>query len=359
MAASTKFTLHSRREYLLDLAATVTDAAAGERIVVTTMTFDPTEPLVAQLLEQLCAAAERGVHVYFAVDAFSFLSSGKKLTVSSVWLTGRLSGTMPEPYRSRLHSLRQLKHAGVHTAITNLPARPFSLIPAGRSHIKAAVVGDKVYIGGCNLRDAREIDIMMSFHDAKAAEWLFGQLQILVTTQSTRTAFKGTDQSFKLDSKTTIYIDAGVPRQSLIYTHALHLIDTAREDLTITCQYFPGGPTGTHLRAALNRGVVVHVLYSHPSVHGLVGGTGHHIHQLLERTRLPAELFNAQVPRSLPKLHAKIIATEQGAIIGSHNYVMPGVRFGTAEIALLRRDPVLSVDLTAKIQQEIFQHPIS
>ena len=36
-----------------------------------------------------------------------------------------------------------------------------------------------------------------------------------------------------------------------------------------------------------------------------------------------------------PKLHAKVLVSERCAIIGSHNYVWQGVRFGTAEIAFI------------------------
>jgi hypothetical protein len=44
----------------------------------------------------------------------------------------------------------------------------------------------------------------------------------------------------------------------------------------------------------------------------------------------------------LPRLHAKLLATEQGAMIGSHNYVVQGVTLGTAEAAILRNDPQFS-----------------
>jgi hypothetical protein len=44
----------------------------------------------------------------------------------------------------------------------------------------------------------------------------------------------------------------------------------------------------------------------------------------------------------VPHIHAKLIATERAAMIGSHNYVVQGVSLGTAEAAILRNDPQFS-----------------
>ena len=53
---------------------------------------------------------------------------------------------------------------------------------------------------------------------------------------------------------------------------------------------------------------------------------------------------------SAPKLHAKLLATDQGVMIGSHNYVKFGVSVGTAEITLKSSDPQLAVQARAKLE---------
>jgi hypothetical protein len=59
------------------------------------------------------------------------------------------------------------------------------------------------------------------------------------------------------------------------------------------------------------------------------------------------------LPKTGPGLHAKLIATEKGAIIGSHNYVRTGVQLGTAEIALMRYDTVFARNAIAALRREL------
>ena len=59
-----------------------------------------------------------------------------------------------------------------------------------------------------------------------------------------RNRFKYKDLAHQLPSGDTILIDAGKRRQSSILAVALNLIDTAKAKILMTCQFFPGGPTG-------------------------------------------------------------------------------------------------------------------
>jgi phosphatidylserine/phosphatidylglycerophosphate/cardiolipin synthase-like enzyme len=160
-----------------------------------------------------------------------------------------------------------------------------------------------------------------------------------------------TDNSHVVNETMSLFVDSGVPGKSLILQQAHALIDSARESVTITCQYFPGNETGQRLLAAHRRGVKVAIFFSPPSAHGVLR-PAHWLHNFRERRRLPADFFAGQLPSHAAKLHAKIIATESAAMIGSHNYVQAGVSFGTAEIALLRRDPSFARALVAKISAQ-------
>jgi len=141
--------------------------------------------------------------------------------------------------------------------------------------------------------------------------------------------------------------------QSLIYDEALNMIDSAKEWIYVTCQYFPGGPTAKHLAAAQKRGVRIQIDFSHPHTHNSAAAV-HHMHQLAQRARgLPRNFFAGRLDKHVPKLHAKVLATEQGAMLGSHNYVVQGVQFGTAEIALQSFDPIFSNALCDFMKDQI------
>jgi phosphatidylserine/phosphatidylglycerophosphate/cardiolipin synthase-like enzyme len=355
MAQSNKFVFYSRTEYFRQLAREANEAKQGERIAVQAMAFDPRDPLAYELTEALIAAAARGVRVVIAIDAFAFLMEWRPLRLGPLWSHQSMPEKLHEPFRLRWLLLQRLKAAGGEYAITNPPTRRFTVPQAGRSHIKAAVVQDKIYIGGHNLTDSDHIDIMTCWHEATAANWVYEFITALLTTPDVRTALKDQDQTISLQNNAVLLIDAGVPRQSIIRDTAFRWIDDAQEWIFLTCQYFPGGLLAQHLLAAHRRGVQVRIIYSPPTAHG-PEAPAHYLYNLRERLRLPASFFAEQLPKHFPLLHAKLLATEQGAILGSHNYVGQGVRLGTAEIALLRPDPLFATEAAAALTEALDAH---
>jgi phosphatidylserine/phosphatidylglycerophosphate/cardiolipin synthase-like enzyme len=313
------------------------------------MSFEPSEPLITGIMHELNAAAKRGVQTYLAVDAYSFLTSEDRSDLGPLWFRTQLPRRLREPFRSRRQALETFADHGGHYAITNIPKKPFSVIPAGRSHIKTAVINDRLYIGGCNLRAPEQYDVMVSWRESAAADWIFDTMREVIEQQSTKRSLHGVDRGLDLDTNTTLLLDAGTPRQSLILDEAHKLIDSAQKSIFFTCQYFPGDATARHLKAAHERGVTVTIVYSHPSAHGQLEAPAHHAYGLKERLRLPREFFVHRLPKGSPLLHAKVLVTEQAAMVGSHNYVVQGVNFGTAELALLSR----SVDFGDKLRSFI------
>ena len=340
----------NRPAYFRQLATAIAQAGTGDRVGLATMVLDQRDPLVLDIIVELTAAAHRGAEIYFVVDALSFMLSGEPRQFGPLWYSRSLAAA-PGLYGERFKLLENLRLAGGHYAVINQPRHRFSLPVAGRSHIKTAVINNRVYIGGHNLDSADRIDLMTFWDNHKTADIIFGFLQQVVAAGAVRKVYKS-DQRFKLSQTDDLLIDAGQRHTSLILDEALTLIDDSKDWLYMTCQYFPGGLTGRHLQAAMRRGVKVTLIFSPPKIHG-AERLGHQLYEWAERLRLSPDLFTHKLPNDAPKLHAKLIATEQGAIIGSHNYVDQGVWLGTAEIALLRRDPAFAKAAVQAIQTEL------
>lgn len=351
---SNSFTLLTKADYLARLAKDINSTKAGDRVAVATFSFEPKEKPIAELMRALCNAASRGVQVQLAVDAFTFLASNTLLP-GPIWALPTLKQPLTKSYRDKLDILLALAANGGHYAITNMPKRPFSVIPGGRSHIKAAIINDSVYLGGCNLERPLDIDIMVEFSDKTAADWIYHNLTQLVQKKNTRIAFGDKDLSLKLDDTTSLFIDVGMRGQSQILDEAFKLIDSAEKWIFMTCQYFPGGKTAKHLLAAHKRGVKVELAYNHPSIHGKVESVGHHLYNYREKTRLPEGFFSGPFADSKQKIHAKLITTDKGVMFGSHNFVGQGVTLGTAEIALLSSDSNLSKRLVDSLKRQLDQ----
>ncbi|MGH7195647.1 MAG: phospholipase D-like domain-containing protein [Candidatus Saccharimonadales bacterium] len=355
MAAEQKgengFSFLNRAEYFAELAENISRLKSGGRATVATMAFMPDEPAVAKILRELCVAAKRGVAASLAVDAQIFLINDKKIP-GPLFYFKELPKVMPPTFKRKLKVIKDLRAAGVKVAVTNKPARPLVNPFSGRSHIKLAVINDLVYVGGCNLTHSEDIDLMVRLSDAKIADWLYDFEQGLDEQPSRKGVMGGQDVTLDIDNQTKILIDAGVRRQSIIYENALRLIDEAEKSLIITCQFFPNSMTAKRLLAAHRRGVKVQIYYNHPSQHGLHRPL-HRLVVMPEKLRMPPEFFENELPKGANYLHAKLLASEKEAMVGSHNYLRAGVNFGTAETALLSRDPQFARDAIAAFKRQL------
>lgn len=348
------FTPLSKPAYYRDLLWHIHATKSGGRILLTTMTLDPSEPLVLELLEGLAEAAQRGVRVVFAYDAYNYLIHPLTKRPGPLYVWGRLP-LHPTGYYATIDTLAEhLQKSGAHVHITNLPDRPRRNPFSGRSHIKTAIVDNTVYIGGCNLSRHSDIDLMTRLEHAGTADWLFKTMKSAVGSKSIRESLNDKDRKRIIDDSTELLLDAGVPGQSVIYDEALDFIDAANEWLVITCQFFPNSKTATRLLAAHRRGVHVKILYNHPYKHS---GLQHKVLQSFvherERLRMPKSFFEHQLHRDNEFIHAKVIASDAGAMVGSHNYVVAGVKFGTAELAFKRKESSFGVHVAAAIESQL------
>lgn len=347
------FTFYTSAEYWAELVKLFTAAKAGDRIAMISMELEPTEPATAPVIEALMAAADRGVDVHMVIDAYSLLLNSDTEVPGPLWWQTELRYT-PKPFRERIKALVALdaKPTG-HATIINKPGKVFTNMMAGRSHIKYTIINDKIFVGGCNIYRTEWLDLMVEWRDKVTADYLFNLIREMHKTETTYHLFSGQDQEIAVDADTALYIDAGIKGQSIILKKALELIDSAEKSVIITCQYFPNSITARHLAAAHKRGVDVEIVYAHPTKQGRIRGLGQQVSILRERSRHPAELFQKMLPKNGPGLHAKLIATEKGAIIGSHNYVRAGVMLGTAEIAIMRYDASFAKQAIAALKREL------
>lgn len=350
---TTDFTFFTSEEYWAALLVQFAQAKAGDRIAMIVMGFDPTEPPVARVSQALLDALERGVRVSLVVDAYTFLLNPKAELPGPLWFQSDLR-FITHAFKPQLRIINAIRsNPNGQASVINKPGRPFPNPVAGRNHIKYTIINDRVFVGGCNMYHTSWLDLMVSWQDKVTADYLYDIIQDLHHVESTKILFGGQDQEVALDADTALYIDSGKRNQSLIFKKALELIDSAEKSLIITCQFFPNSITAKHLAAAHKRGVDVEIIYSHPAKQGHFGGLGQQVSILRERSKHPAELFQKMLPKSGPGLHAKLIATEKGAIIGSHNYVQAGVLLGTAEIALLRYDTQFAKNAIAALKREL------
>lgn len=330
--------IYTGQEFFTELCEDVASTRAGDRIAVATMDFDVSDPMVGLLFNEVEDAAHRKVEIDLAVCAFALLEP--RPTVGPIVLPLPLSR---EVYQNRVAPLARL--GGLPTArcsVINQPRGPLVWnYFAGRSHIKLAVVNDNTKIGGPSLQGSGRIDAVVGINDSKTADILYGMAKSLVKHKSTREALGDSDFVIPVDDITDIYVDAGVRGQSGILDKTLDIIDSAAEEVTISSPFFLTGVAGDHLASAYHKGVEIYLAHNHVSKYEQLRFV-HRAIKARERMRRPAAFFKHQVPQDLAALHAKVVANEDVGMVASHNFVENGVKFGTAEIAVVRRDPVFA-----------------
>lgn len=340
-------------EYFTEIIAAVQQTGSDSHIALATMTFDAEEGPIATLVDALVAAAERGAQVTLAVDAHSFMIN------SSGWPTGPIFWHRPPSesnvpgFKARWTALERIRAAGGRYAIINMPTTQVINPYAGRSHIKATVIDGVSYLGGCNLGGSGQADMMIRITDAKITGWIYTLIQGVAIAESALVATEGKDRQYRVDQQTELLLDSGVVNQSIIMERAMQLLERAHERIFMTCQFFPDEPIITALEQAIHRGVAVELVYNHPSKQEQPTQLIHRLLLLSAKMSRQESLFINELPPNHPHLHLKLIATEHGSLIGSHNYVRKGVAFGTAELAMHREDPDFSTELVAKARSMI------
>ena len=250
-----ELTLYTSEGFFRSLSEDLAATGVGDRVAITTMDFDVSDPLVRHTYGELSAAADRGVDIAFGVDAFAFLNPRR--TIGSVVLPFALGR---EARKHRLEPFTALaEKATVQASVTNEPKPPVLNYFAARSHLKIAVVNDRLYLGGPSFQGSDRIDMMVGFEDKTTADWLYGLASAVASSGSTKAVLGEEDQVRSLDSHTRVIIDAGRQHQSRILEEVLKVIDEAESHLLISSPFLLTGAASEHVLQAYQRGIDVHL----------------------------------------------------------------------------------------------------
>lgn len=349
-----KFNFYTSTEYYDYLAKKISHTRAGGRVVLVSLWLEVKHQSIQNIIDAAAAAAKRGVEVLVVVDAFTLLIK-QGLLPGPAFFFGSEPPMVFESFRKRIDPLDQLRSSGAKGIIIHQPKHPLNNPFTGRSHIKFSVVDDEVFIGGCNLSNVDFLDIMVSWHDKQLADWLTDFTND-VASKGKVSKVVAQDLNMPIDSKTTLLLDSGRANQSIIFDEALKVIDRAEETILISYQYFPHGKAADHLEKAHQRGVTLQVVYNHHSKHHKPLNLVYGITAWKTRQRKPAILFEGRLPKKHDYMHGKLIASEKEAIVGSHNYMPSGVKWGTAEIAMHCSDPAFARKAINTLMQQVQRH---
>lgn len=345
----------SRDEYFARLTDFASTAGKGDAVCVATMDYKPIYAPVDALTQHLIGAARRGASVTMLIDAFSF-THPDGLSMGPLWYSRSLNHTFSRAFRQKARLINELRSAGATVIITNKPARALSNPVAGRSHIKFAITNNDAFIGGCNLTNPRHIDAMLlRRNDTQIVAILRNFIECVAQAPrgNVRAALNGKDAVHMLSDGSTLIIDAGERKISTIEHHALQLIRDAQKEVFITLQYPPYGVLARALDSLRKTGVVLRLFFNEPKrftapTNVLMAAT-----RIVMAVRSSSLIAVNTLRYSKRYMHAKVLVADDNVMIGSHNYVNAGVRFGTAEIAFMSHDAALAEQAKQSIEAQL------
>lgn len=329
-----QYQLFTGFDYFALLPQLIHSAAPDAPISVVTMSLEPSEPAVQDVLRALQEAGRRGSEVRLVVDDFTL---SDPMSVCGL----KVPFVVDIRRSSRRHAaLKQLRDSpGIDVSIVNRLPQVGCLFK-GRSHLKYVAIGDDCFIGGPSLHCADRIDLVLRISDLRLATHLHAIARKLQATGWTLEALGILDYELRVDQDTILLVDVGVPKQSGIYRQAIETIDEAQAWILLASQYFPGKALTKRLLAAHERGVEIAVHYNGARKHDRLVPL-QTLRDAVQRLRYPQVIFDHELPEHLSTLHAKVLLTEKRAIIGNHNFVSTGVQYGTAEMSVQTRNPLV------------------
>ena len=312
-----KPTLLTAEQYARDCVKHIKNAK--RRVFLVSTTFRDDDEISAAIVDALICAARRNVSVTIDVDVFTYLEPKEFILYHPKRQTSRAIQAV------KLE--RRLKKAGVNF---HWLARRTSFIAIGRTHCKWLVADDCVYVGGGVNMDHESfsnVDYMFRFHDKKLADNLeHAQNRI---RKNDRGGGSSKNYQRKIDEKTSILFDNGLPINSLIYRRAVALAKKA-DKITLVSQYCPTGRLNRILR---NKNAIL--FFNH-------WRNASAVNKIIIQVGLMSSRQQTLYTRNR-YLHAKFVIFEmpdgtKTAIAGSHNFMFGSGLMGTREVAIETRD---------------------
>ncbi len=339
--------LLTKKEYLEDLIFQTSKLKKGDQLYLMTMAFDQESHLIAKLMREIVEALKRRVDVVLLIDAYEYLRLGADKKVGPLIYGRKLDGILSgKSYKKLNDSLEKIKNLGAKVEIINKPHKLFSSAFRGRSHIKLAILKSQTYIGGVNLIDDDHEDYMLKLSDKMLSSYLKQLIDQIRTAKNIKSAIQTDIVKYFKPGK--LLIDRGDKRYSVILGNASELIDSANSEVLFTCQFFPDRAILKSLINASKRGVTTTLVFNHHSKHFFPLSVVQLLMYRYYKLFGSKSLIFARRAKDEIFLHSKILIADNNLVIGSHNMVGAGVRYGTAEVAILCNDSKTLLEIKRK-----------
>lgn len=333
-----KFDLQDPNDFIKDFQKEA--KKAKKRIWIQTMYFEFGNK--TKIFEEtLIKAAKKGIDVKVVIDWSTKRHVKEKIHLMPILpIRSKNREELKILSQKSEKMLEKLEKAGAKVVLANQPGVNGHIVPfLKRSHAKIFIVDDLFWTGGINLTDAAfdNIDFMIKLKHPKLIDSVSRQFPQLSKKETK-------NYLFDIDDNYRLLIDNGRYNKSIIYNHAVKMIERAKEEIIFISQYVPDGILLKKLVQKANERINVIIITSHRE-HKVF--TKFPYTPLYKRLRSKIK-YNPYIKlvHCQRKVHAKLLEVDKKEVIfGSHNFVKTTVWVGTQEISIYSKDKKLINEL--------------
>ncbi len=329
-----KFELQDPNKFIKDFIKEV--AKAKKRVWIQTMYFEVGNK--TKIFEEaLIKAVKKGIDVRVVIDWSTRRHIKEKIHLMPILpIRSKNREELKVLTRRSEKILEKLEEAGIKVILANQPGVNGHIVPfLKRSHAKIFIVDNLFWTGGINLTDAAfdNIDFMIKFKHQKLIDSISKQFPQLSKKETK-------NYLFDVDDNYRLLIDNGRYNKSIIYNHAVKMVERAKKEIVFVSQYVPDGILLKKLVQKAKERVNVIIITSHRE-HKVF--TKFPYTPLYKRLRSKIK-YNPYIKlvHCSKKVHAKLLEVDKKEVIfGSHNFVKTTVWVGTQEISIHSKDEKL------------------
>ncbi len=310
--------------------------SAKKEIYIESMIFESGE-ILDEIVDSLISAAQRGVKVKVIRDWISQVYVKDELPIFVIPFT-EFWRKAKKVHARNLEIIKKLSETSNIDITVNNKKKFLNLFFSffGRNHMKLYVVDNLCWIGGINLSDKsfEKIDFVVKIDNSNLT-------QEIINVFENNFENKKIYDFNKIIGDVDVLVDGGKRGSSIIYKEAIEIISSAKTQIIFMSQFIPDGKILEKILEKAREGINIYVITSN-SDNGIFTKYPQRYFYLKFLKKIK-NFSNIKLIHLEKHVHVKLIDVDNSRLIfGSHNFVMPGVRFGTKEIALKTKNSELN-----------------
>jgi phosphatidylserine/phosphatidylglycerophosphate/cardiolipin synthase-like enzyme len=327
-----KMQLLTSKNFLTDLKAEIMAQPQHVKMVFFRLRADK---MMEDLMPAMTDALNSGTKVEIYVDAIYSKQILSDALYPSLSRTRKREEMLLQSRTKELY--RELSSLGAEVRFCRQPylINNYILPFAQRDHRKVVIIKRKdnsgvAFFGASNMDDGERNDYMIKCNDPSFIKIL------KFLGQYTDRRMPDNDLAVQANKDVKFYLDAGKPFRSMIFSHAINMINNAKNQIIFASQLPPEPALLYPLVKAAKKGIDIEIILPEKKDKSVSSFPYSMVYKFASQI---SKKYGIKIHHSSKGfIHAKILIVDELVLVGSHNLSYAGVVAGTVELSAEIKD---------------------